>query len=631
MHDGGDGAADGPRLRGIVGDAAPHQHRPHVGVAEAERAEVPALLGDHRAGIGGHEHADLEHHRPQPAGVAEALDIEAAVRPQELDEIDGGEVARGVVEEHVLRARIARVDAAVLGAGVPLVDGGVVLHPRVRAGPGRVGDLVPDLGGGNGLGDPAVGAAPELPVPTLVEHVEEAAGDADRVVGVLAGDGEVGLAVPIGVVLGEDDLGHSGGGQMQGLLDVRLGHEGRARLAHGRPQSRVLLRIRLDAVAGAGRLQHRLQPPLAEARARHQRGHLLLFHHLPADELHHVGMVEVEADHLGRPARRPARLDRPRRPVADLEEGHEPGGLAAAREGLVFTPERREVRPGARTILEDAGLASPQVHDAAVIDQIVGHGLDEAGVGLRPLIGAAGAGQGSRVGVDEVVALGRPGEAVGVVEARVKPLRRIGRRDLCGQHVGELVVERARVRRGIEVAVALAPVGPAARHPMKDLPGVPLAPEHRLSVLVQDRPVVGADLRHPRFAEIFLGQDVHRDRRPFGGRGDTFLAEDRGSIRIPYLRVPLGEFDAGVGTLAFRGETTGDSHAGLLFWTLLLLDATSCGFRLTDTVLPTQPGDAITAENRPPFAFRLQEVSQRPTEREAQHIVAGQAKSTFIW
>ena len=62
---------------------------------------------------------------------------------------------------------------------------------------------------------------------------------------------------------------------------------------------------------------------------------------------------------------------------------------------------------------------------------------------------------------------------------------------------------------------------------MEDLPGVPLAPEHRLSVLVQDRPVVGANLRHPRFAEIFLGQDVHRHRGPFGRRGDAFLAEAR--------------------------------------------------------------------------------------------------------
>ena len=111
-------------------------------------------------------------------------------------------------------------------------------------------------------------------------------------------------------------------------------------------------------------------------------------------------------------------------------------------------------------------------------------------------------------------------------------------------------------------------MGPAARQPVEDLPGVPLAPEHRLSILVQDGPVIGADLRHPRLAEILLSQDVHRDRGPLGRRGEALLAENRGSIWVSYLRVSLGELDAGVGTLAFRGESTGNSHACLLFWTL---------------------------------------------------------------
>ena len=47
--------------------------------------------------------------------------------------------------------------------------------------------------------------------------------------------------------------------------------------------------------------------------------------------------------------------------------------------------------------------------------------------------------------------------------------------------------------------------------------------------------------------------------------------------------------------------------------------------------LQAAPGDANAAEGRPPIALRLQEVSQRPAEREAQHIVAGRSKSTFIW
>src|SRR5262249_2840401 len=90
----------------------------------------------------------------------------------------------------------------------------------------------------------------------------------------------------------------------------------------------------------------------------------------------------------------------------------------------------------------------------------------------------------------------------------------------------------------------------------------------RLPLLVQERPVVGADLRHPRLAEVLLGHDVHRHRGPLGRRGDAFLAEDRGAVRVADLRGPLSELDAGVRTLAFRSETTGGSHACLLFWTL---------------------------------------------------------------
>src|SRR5262249_30253756 len=184
-------------------------------------------------------------------------------------------------------------------------------------------------------------------------------------------------AVPVGVVLWEDDLRDTRGSKLERLLDIGLRDECRARLAHRRPEPGILLWIRLDVVTGAGRLEHGLETALAKPRAGHEGGHFLLFHDLPADELHHVRMVEVEADHLCGPARGPARLDRSRGAVADLEEGHEPGGLTAAGQRFVLAAERREVGSRARAVLEDPGLARPEIHDAAVIDQIVGHGLDE--------------------------------------------------------------------------------------------------------------------------------------------------------------------------------------------------------------------------------------------------------------
>ena len=88
-----------------------------------------------------------------------------------------------------------------LRAGVPLVDGVVVLHAGIGAAPGGEGDLVPQIAGLDGLGDFAVGAAGEVPVAVFFDGLEEAVGDADGIVGILPADGHVGFAVEIVIEL----------------------------------------------------------------------------------------------------------------------------------------------------------------------------------------------------------------------------------------------------------------------------------------------------------------------------------------------------------------------------------------------------------------------------------------------
>ncbi len=110
----------------------------------------------------------------------------------------------------------------------------------------------------------------------------------------------------------------------------------------------------------------------------HQRRHLLLFHRLPVDELLDVGMVDVEADHLGGAPRGAAALDGAGRPVADLQKRHQPGGSPASRQGFPLAAQVGEIGAGARAVLEEASLAGPQIHDAALVDEVVGDRLDEA-------------------------------------------------------------------------------------------------------------------------------------------------------------------------------------------------------------------------------------------------------------
>ncbi len=186
----------------------------------------------------------------------------------------------------------------------------------------------------------------------------------------------------------------------------------------------VLLQIH-DRLVGAvreARIEDFLELPPQDPRARDQGRHLAFLNRLPRDELLHVGMVEVETDHLRRPARGAAGFDGARRAIADLEERHEARRAAASRKRLAITAQAGEVGAGPRTVFEEAGFAHPQIHDAAVIDQIVVHRLDEAGVRLGVFVGAGRGLEFARLGVRVPVALGGAGDAVGPVKTGVEPL-----------------------------------------------------------------------------------------------------------------------------------------------------------------------------------------------------------------
>ena len=103
----------------------------------------------------------------------------------------------------------------------------------------------------------------------------------------------------------------------------------------------------------------------------------------------------------------------------------------------------REVGAGAGAVFEQARLAHPQVHDAALVDEVVLDRLDEAGMRLRMLVGRLRLGQLAGEGVDVEVALAGAVDAIGPVQAGVEPLRRVRRDALGGEHVGELVEEGA--------------------------------------------------------------------------------------------------------------------------------------------------------------------------------------------
>ena len=128
-------------------------------------------------------------------GVAESLDVELAVGPEELHQVERGQVAGGVVEEHEFRARVRSVDPPRGLAGVPAIDRGVVLHAGVAAVPGRLGHAVEQLPRGVLARRSTVGDVARPPVAVFLDRLHEFVGDPHGVVGVLEEDRGIGLAV----------------------------------------------------------------------------------------------------------------------------------------------------------------------------------------------------------------------------------------------------------------------------------------------------------------------------------------------------------------------------------------------------------------------------------------------------
>ena len=229
-HDRGDGGADRAAFVAVIGDARRHQQPADIGVAEARacgiRRRARAISFDGNCAISTEISSTIVHSR---TACSKASMSNARLRIAERHQVQRGEIAGRVVEEHVFRARVRRVDRARRRAGVPVVDRGVDIAGRDRRRPRRRSRSCPT--------DRAPSAScATLPSvrrvrfqsPSASTASQEVVGDAHRVVRVLAGDGEIGLRVPIGVVGVEVDVGIALARELDDALDVVLGHGGAA-------------------------------------------------------------------------------------------------------------------------------------------------------------------------------------------------------------------------------------------------------------------------------------------------------------------------------------------------------------------------------------------------------------------
>ncbi len=201
VHDRGQRARHAASGVGIV--AVPHAHdkSPEVGVAQAEGPVEMAVMGNLLGGITGAVHDDFLRGDEDIHRRLESLHIERSVRFREFHQVERGQVAGRVIEEHVFRAGIAGVDRTGVRAGVPALNRVLVLHAGVPANPGSFGDAIQNIAGFVG-GSRFVGIRHPARAPVLVvdRRLHKGIGHAHTEVFVLKTDRSIRLAVEVAAV-----------------------------------------------------------------------------------------------------------------------------------------------------------------------------------------------------------------------------------------------------------------------------------------------------------------------------------------------------------------------------------------------------------------------------------------------
>ena len=229
-----------------------------------------------------------------------------------------------------------------------------------------------------------------MPFRIILDRLKEIIRHADRVVGILTRDAGISLAVPICVIGRKFNRRVTLTRIIQDALDIGFGDRHlfcRADCILQRAVFRRVGRIREIPVPCLDRRKEAVEHFLMHLRASNKRSNLLFFDHLPIDESFDIRVVCIHDHHLCRAACGAARLDGARRTVTDFQKAHQTAGFAAARQFFTFAPQHRKVRACARAIFEQARFAHPEIHDPALIHQIVRNGLDETSMRLGMLIG----------------------------------------------------------------------------------------------------------------------------------------------------------------------------------------------------------------------------------------------------
>ncbi len=176
-----------------------HQQRAEVGVADAQLAVGAGGLGDLLGGEIGEADRDVHRGDDELGDLLEPDRVEGVVLAEELEQVDAGQVAAGVIQVNVFTAGITRRDTAGLRAGVPVVDRAVVLDAGVGAVPGGLRHRAHQLARVDPFDHFAGQPGQQVELLAFLHRAHELIGHADRVVRVLVLDADDVLAAEVHV------------------------------------------------------------------------------------------------------------------------------------------------------------------------------------------------------------------------------------------------------------------------------------------------------------------------------------------------------------------------------------------------------------------------------------------------
>ncbi len=172
-HEGSNSRSKCPARFRVIRQASGHKKGTQVGVSDSQ---LTVFTGGVTNGIG-REISETDgniHSRDDKLHcLRKTVGIKCVVILEELEQVEAREVARGVVQAHVFRAWIGRIDTTGFWIGMPVINSVVVLNTRICTCPRGLCHFMKQLRGIDSFHDSSVGTCSQSKGLTILHSLHK--------------------------------------------------------------------------------------------------------------------------------------------------------------------------------------------------------------------------------------------------------------------------------------------------------------------------------------------------------------------------------------------------------------------------------------------------------------------------